>query len=610
MKLNQVLTQINLIERSKFINCLDQILKDNKDSITDLSNIDGQLRQASESQIISLFSAVSVHYKEMIRERVSFLGSQANLLLNILSRDGNCVARIQWIETLYEKENARLADLSLTIESEIKESVDATGYERATRLSIYYDCFETAYRNDERLNREAKVTDDERTILNTLAAGLNLSSDEVFAIENLIEPLPKGSVETTLELLRESGILFISKKKQEVLVADEVVAILHEIQNKELSDKYVLRILRSLSDAELSNTVKCHGQKWRGVSRSEKIHFIVSSGISIRTVLSKEIYDKNESLNNRKDRIKGVIEDLGLSLPRLGVTVDDRIDLMIESIKENAEKEFDLLSISGFSELLKSLEATELSVLDRLREEFEIEDREELSTETLRALAISPLDILYLYSNDEVKVIRDEFKLSKRINPRVAIIEHFASANDKLVDHYVKLAKRDLAGLKEVGIDIKESEIGAKFEEITRSILSHLQLNVDEELRKEVNTAKDKADIVISIGNDDVIVGEVKSHKNGDYAKYSTTSRQVKAYVNRFEESGKRVAQALIIAPSFSPDFIESAELDTDINISLLEAEGLKNILDAFRARNKPKFSAKLLTKGGLLKADLIAKAI
>jgi hypothetical protein len=59
-----------------------------------------------------------------------------------------------------------------------------------------------------------------------------------------------------------------------------------------------------------------------------------------------------------------------------------------------------------------------------------------------------------------------------------------------------------------------------------------------------------------------------------------------------------------------NPDVIESAELDTEINISLLEAEGLKKILDAFRARNKPKFSAKLLTKGGLLKADLIAKAI
>jgi hypothetical protein len=610
MKLNQVLTQINLIERSKFINCLDQILKDNKDSITDFSNMDCQLRQASESQIISLFSTVSTHYKEMIRERICFLGSQANLLLNILSRDGNCVVRIQWIESLYEKENSRLEKLSLQIEGEIKESANVTSYERATRLSIYYDCFETAYRNDERLNREAKVTDDERTILNTLAARLNLSSDDVFAIENLIEPLPKGSVEATLELLKESGILFISKKKQEVFVADEVIAILHEIQNKQLSDKYALRILRSLSDAELSNAVRCYGQKSRGVSRSEKIHFIVSSGISIRNVLSIDIHDKEESLNIRKDRIKGVIEDLGLLLPRLGVTVDDRIDLMINSIKANAEKEFDMLSISGFSELLKSLEATDLSVLDRLRREFEIEDREELSTETLRALSISPLDILYLYNNDEVKAIRDEFNLSKRINPRVAIIEHFASANDKLVDHYVKLAKRDLSGLKEVGIDIKESEIGVKFEEITRSILSHLQLNVDEDLRKEVNTAKDKADIVVSIGNDDVIIGEVKSHKNGDYAKYSTISRQVKAYVNRFEESGKRVAQVLIIAPSFSPDFIESAELDTEINISLLEAEGLKKILDAFRSRNKPKFTAKLLTKGGLLKADLIAKAI
>lgn len=610
MKLNQVLTQINLIERSKFINCLDQILKDNKNSEVELSNHDGHLRQASESQIISLFTTVSYHYREMIRDRISFLGSQANLLLNILTRDGNCVARIQWIEALYEKENSRLAELSLQIEREIKESVDTTGYERATRLAIYYDCFETAYRNDERLNREAKITDDERTILNVLATRLNLSSDEVFAIENLVEPLPKGAVEATLELLRESGILFISKKNQEVLVADEVIDILHEIQNKELSDKYVLRILRSLSDAELSNAVRCHGQKSRGVSRSDKIHFIVNSGIPIRSILSKEIYDEDETLNNRKERIKGVIEDLGLSLPRQGVTVDDRIDLMIESIKNSSEKEFDHLSISGFSELLKTLEVTEPSVIFRLREEFEIEDREELSTETLRALSISPLDILYLYNNDEIKKIRDGFGLSNRKNPRVAIIEHFASANDKLVDHYVKLAKRDLSGLKEVGIDIRESEVGVKFEDITRSILSQLQLNVDEDLRKEVNTTKDRADIVISIGNDDVIVGEVKSHKNGDYAKYSTISRQVKAYVNRFEDSGKRVAQVLIIAPSFSPDFIESAELDTDINISLLEAEGLKKILDAFKSRTKPKFSAKLLTKGGLLKSDLIAKTI
>ena len=92
--------------------------------------------------------------------------------------------------------------------------------------------------------------------------------------------------------------------------------------------------------------------------------------------------------------------------------------------------------------------------------------------------------------------------------------------------------------------------------------------------------------------------------------QYSTTSRQVKAYASKYESNGHRVAQVLIIAPSFSTDFIESAEMDTDINISLLEAKGLKDILEAYKSKKKPNFSPKWLTKGGLLKANLIAKAI
>lgn len=65
-----------------------------------------------------------------------------------------------------------------------------------------------------------------------------------------------------------------------------------------------------------------------------------------------------------------------------------------------------------------------------------------------------------------------------------------------------------------------------------------------------------------------------------------------------------------IIVPSFSDDFIESAEMDIEVDISLLEANGLKLILDAFKSQRNPLFSAKLLTKGCSLKAELIAKAI
>jgi len=72
----------------------------------------------------------------------------------------------------------------------------------------------------------------------------------------------------------------------------------------------------------------------------------------------------------------------------------------------------------------------------------------------------------------------------------------------------------------------------------------------------------------------------------------------------------KKVSDPKDFAPKFSQDFIESAEMDADINISLLEAEGLKKILLAYQSRRHPKFSATLLTKGGLLKTDLIAKTI
>ena len=149
--------------------------------------------------------------------------------------------------------------------------------------------------------------------------------------------------------------------------------------------------------------------------------------------------------------------------------------------------------------------------------------------------------------------------LPKRGNARFAILECFANATDKLIENYDALARRDVNMLREVGAEVAEADVGVKFEEVTKAIFELLDLSIDEDVRKEINTNKDKV---------------------------------------------------LIIAPSFSDDFIESAEMDTEVNISLLEAKGLKLILDAYKSKRNPKFSVKLLTKGGLLKAELIAKTI
>lgn len=614
MKLNQVLSIVNQVEKSKFISCLDRLCSDaaknNKTLAKTIDNIDGQIKNASGSEITQLFNTVREFFKISVKEQILMSTAQLNLLVNILSRDGNGVARISWIESLYVKEWAELSTLSKELKECIHQGSNESHLERNRALKIYHACMKEAYFNDEKNNRDAKVTDDERSILNVLADELNLTTDECAAAEHLVDVIPKNGVLDALNSLRDIGLVFISKKRQEVFIPDEIVTLLNEIQGKDLADKYVLRILRTCTDAELSNALKAHGRKIRGVSRTDKIQTIIHSGISAAKLLSDDIHNVEDNQNQRKERLKQLIQDLEIDTDKLGTTLDERIGLILSSLSGATEKEFDSLSASGFKQLLKTLEEHFPTMQAVLKEAFELEANEVIDTEKLRALSITPHDILYLLSNNEVKEVRDSMGLSKRGNPRFAILESFANATDKLIENYDALARRDINALREAGADVIEADIGVKFEEVTKAIFEILELNIDEDLRKDLNTTKDKADIVISLSDNDIIIGEAKTCKNGDFAKYSTTSRQVKAYVTRAENQGKRVAQVLIIAPSFSDDFIESAEMDTEVNISLLEAHGLKLILDAYKSKRNPSFAAKLLTKGGLLKAELIAKNI
>lgn len=614
MKLNQVLSIVNQVEKSKFITSLDKLCldaaKSNKQLAKTIDNIDGQIKNASGSEITQLYFAVRDFFKIAVKEQILMNSAQINLLVNILSRDGNCVARISWIENLYVREWNALQALAKDLQTEIKENESNSLTDRAKALSIYHACMTEAYVNDQRVNRDSKVTDDERGILNVLSSQLGLTTDECAAIEHLVDTTPKDGVLEALNILRDMGVVFISKKRQEVFVPDEIVELLNDVQGKDLADKHRLRLLRTFSDAELSNVLKAHGRKTRSVPRADKILTIIHSGINAQELLSVDMHLPEDNQNQRKERLKQLITDLEIDTDKLGTTLDERTQLIVSSLADATDKEFDSLSASGFKELLKTLEEHFPAIIQVIKSQFELEENEVVDTDKLRALSITPYDILYLLSNDEIKTVRDSMSLPKRGNPRFAILECFANATDKLIDNYDLLARRDVNLLREFGAEVAEADIGVKFEEVTKAIFELLDLNIDEDVRKEINTSKDKADIIISLSDDDIIIGEAKTCKSGDFAKYSSTSRQVKAYVTRAESLGKRVAQVLIIAPSFSDDFIESAEMDTEINISLLEAKGLKLILDAFKSKRNPRFSPKLLTKGGLLKAELIAKTI
>jgi hypothetical protein len=615
MRLSNVLSLTNQVEKSKFLNFIDKISNesalDHPDLAAQLNKIDGQIKSAHSDDVVQLFLLLKPYFKTSIKEHLAMLGAKATIITNILVRDGNCISKIGWLEELYSKEWEIIDLRSKNIKARLDiHDEDVNSYDDTKRLQIYLACIKEAYSNDEKINREAKISDDERGILNVLARQLDIAADDLAAIEHLVEPIPQnGSIEA-INALREIGLLFINKKRYSAYIPDEMVMLLNSIKGNDVRGKHFKRVLRTFSNAELSNTLKSHRKPTRGFDRAEKIRLIMQIGMPLSQVLSFDMFVENTSINDKKERLKGVIFDLSLKTTKLGLTLSERTNIIVNCLNNCTGDEFNSLSATGFKGMYDSLQKHFPNLSIMLKNELNLEDKADINVEILRGITITPHDILYFLKNEEIKEIADSMGVGKRGDLRLNILNSFADATDKMIENYGALARRDLAHLKNENIDISEADIGVKFEEVTKAIFEQLGLNVDEDARKAVSTSKEKTDIIISLSDDDIIIGEAKTCKNGDFGKYSSTSRQVKSYVSRCENAGKKVAQVLIVAPSFSEDFILNAEMDTEINISLLEADGLKMILDAYKSRRNPNFSAKLFTKGGLLKTDLIAKNI
>jgi hypothetical protein len=83
----------------------------------------------------------------------------------------------------------------------------------------------------------------------------------------------------------------------------------------------------------------------------------------------------------------------------------------------------------------------------------------------------------------------------------------------------------------------------------------------NEGLRKKLNTAKDKIDIVINPGNNDIILVECKSVKESGFNKFSVVHRQLKAYRDLSALNNFKVIKSLLVAPEFTDQFINDCEI-------------------------------------------------
>ncbi len=615
MKLEKILDKLGSLEKNSFIKIIDSIISKSPKNIKEIEKIlsvsDKGLKSVDSQNIATIFELIEEEFTETIRCEFVDTSSQLDILIDIITRDGNNIIKQDWFSRLYEQElkkiKKKINGLKITINSEKSDLSE----ERRRDYLIYKSCVETAYFNDLENNREPKITDDELSILLTLADKLELSQVEKILINYLVVPIKQLEIDIIINNLKNIGVIFYSKKQNTIFVSDEMVRILRKFRGKEIADKFLRRILKVLKAPEVNLISKKHNID-RKLGNEDKIKEILKDGITLTSILSSEVFKDGTNLSEKKKFVNNLwINRLNIQTSLKGVTLEDKIANLILYF-ENREKDEKVgISIDGYEKMLVELNETLPKLNMQIKSAFELQDEFVLKSDFLLDYNIKPRDILDLISLKEL----DDFIVKRGLKTRgdkgLNILDNYKDAENLYLENYENIGYRKYNELKENGIKIKESEIGIKFEELTKAILLKLGLNVDESLRKSLNTKKDKIDIIVNLGNNELIIIECKTIKESGYNKFSSVSRQLKAYNDLAKRNDHKVRKLLLVAPDFSDDFVEDCELDVELDLSLLTAASLMDILDGFKKSTKYKeFPYKLLMRDVLINSDRIIKAI
>ncbi len=615
MKLEKILDNVNSLEKNSFLKIIDNIKscnpKNSKEIDRILSETSNDLKSVDSINIARVFNLVKNEFAEIVKSEFVNTTSQLDILIDIIIKDGNCILRQNWLAKLYEKEieniKKRTQQLKVQLEAEKSEIEES----RKRDFEIYKVCVETAFKNDTFNNRDSKITDDELSILIALAKKLELSQEEIKLINYLIIPPVKLDIESVITSLKNTGVVFYSKKNNLVYVADEVVKVLRQIRNKEIADKYYRRILKSIKEPQINIVCRKHNIDIKELDYEAKIKRIIKEGVAFSSLLSNIIHKEGTNLTDKKKFINDLWENgLKIPAPLKGVTLEEKINYIISYFDELEKDEKVGISVEGYEKLLIELNEILTTFKKQIINEFEMPDDIVLDSSNLLDFNIKPREILDILNNEDLKTFISAKQLKTRGDLVQNILDAYKDAENLMIENYEAIGFRDLALLKENGIIIKESDLGLKFEEITKTIFEKLGFVVDEKLKKKLNSDKDKMDILINLGNNDVIIIECKTVKESGYNKFSSVSRQIKAYADLAKANGFNVVKSLLIAPDFSDEFINHCDLEFEINLSLITASSLANILDVFRNSKLKVFPYQLLMKDVLIKEERILKAI
>jgi Holliday junction resolvase len=586
MKLERILDKLGSIEKNSFIKIIDNIIFNKPESSKEidkiLSSADKGLKSVDSQNISKIFNLTSSDFLEHIKCEFQEVTSQLDILIDIIIRDGNCIMKMDWFSRLYDIEIKKLQVGVKKLNTEFENDKSELSDERKRDYRIYKSCLSTAYYNDLAENRESKITSDELSIILTLSKELELSQEEIRLINYSILPIKKSYIHDVINNLKSVGVIFYSKKENTIYVADEMVRLLRMLRGKEVADKFYRRTLKLLREPIINQIAKRYNIE-RKLTFSQKIEEVINGGISFTNLLKTDIYKGSMNLTAKKKALNELCEN-NLNIKNLkGNTLEEKISCLIDYF-ENREKDEKVgISIDGYEKMLMELNETLPKLNKQIKDAFELQDEFILKSTFLLDYNIKPRDILDLILQKDLLIFCKENGIKTRGDEVLNILENYKDAENLYFENYENIGFRDLNALKGNGIKIKESELGVKFEELTKTIFEKLGFNVDESLRKKINTKKDMIDILLTFDNEEVIIVECKTSKERGYNKFSSVTRQLKSYQRLALENDLRILKILLIAPEFSDDFVTDCEMDTEINLSLITSSTLIKISKAFK---------------------------
>jgi len=613
MKLEKILGQLNSFEKNQFLKVITVIIE-NSPKKTDeidkiLINSDKDLKKADNLNIVTVFNLIEEEFTEYIKSRFNEVDSQLDILIDILIKDGNCILSREWLNKLYDEEIKSLKIKIEEFQSDTESEKSPFDFNRIRDYRIYKNCVKTAYTNDQDRNQDYKITWEEQTILNTLSKTLELSQEEIKLINYSVISIERLDIEQIINDLKNLGILFYSKNSLKVYIADEIVRILRKIRGKEVANKYLRRVLNQLKETQLNYICRKHHIDWRKPI-DDKIKEILAEGIDFKTLLTEDIFKESTKISEKKAVVSELIEK-DLCYPHIkGATLEEKVQNLINHFEQSDKDDKINISIDGYDKLLVDLEAIIPETKQYIKQEFGLQDDDILRSSYLLDYNIKPKDILDLIPEQRIKEFCEKMSIKVRGNQSINIIEKYKDAENLYIENYNLIAYRDINGLKLNGIIIKEADMGLKFEDVTKSIFEKLGLPVDDKLRKSLNNTKNKIDIVINLGNNELILVECKTVKDSGFNKFSSVTRQIKAYIEVAQSKGFRVIKSLLIAPEFSEEFEKECREEFELNLSLISAQTLGNILKGFKNTRYKQFPYQLLMKDVLISEDWVLKAI